>query len=308
MADRPGKRVIHFANLPIKSLIPSSFTDITEIALKTIPSLPRDYVQGILSHRYLETGDTEVLVRFAGFGSEEDEWINVCKHVRQRSLPCESTECVVVIPGDLILCFQEGKEQALYFDAHVLDAQRRRHDARGCRCRFLVRYDHDLSEVDWYWALVRSNSFSFSFLPLPPPLLFILLHFLCFWWRLDRRKSREKERLGGLFGKGERAAEVFVRFELPKPVASVDLGSEIRRKIAEATMAGRLGKRVIHFANLPIKLLIPSSFTDITEIALKTIPSASKIEIKRVLESLYGFRVAKVETLNMEGKKKKREG
>ena len=43
--------------------------------------------------------------------------------------------------------YQEGKEQALYFDAHVLDAQRRRHDVRGCRCRFLVRYDHDQSEV-----------------------------------------------------------------------------------------------------------------------------------------------------------------
>lgn len=42
---------------------------------------------------------------------------------------------------------QEGKEQALYYDAHVLDAQRRRHDVRGCRCRFLVRYDHDQSEV-----------------------------------------------------------------------------------------------------------------------------------------------------------------
>ena len=42
---------------------------------------------------------------------------------------------------------QEGKDQALYFDAHVLDAQRRRHDVRGCRCRFLVRYDHDQSEV-----------------------------------------------------------------------------------------------------------------------------------------------------------------
>ncbi|GAB2229901.1 hypothetical protein Droror1_Dr00014157 [Drosera rotundifolia] len=103
-------------------------------------------VQAFLSHRYLEAGDHEVLVRFAGFGSEEDEWINVRKHVRQRSLPCESTECVAVIPGDLILCFQEGKEQALYFDAHVLDAQRRRHDVRGCRCRFLVRYDHDQTE------------------------------------------------------------------------------------------------------------------------------------------------------------------
>ncbi|KAL8129387.1 hypothetical protein V2J09_018542 [Rumex salicifolius] len=103
-------------------------------------------VQAFLSHRYLDTGDLEVRVRCAGFGADEDEWVNVTKHVRQRSLPCESTECFAVMPGDLILCFQEGKEQALYFDAHVLDAQRRRHDARGCRCRFLVRYDHDLTE------------------------------------------------------------------------------------------------------------------------------------------------------------------
>ncbi|KAK7244223.1 hypothetical protein RIF29_39042 [Crotalaria pallida] len=103
-------------------------------------------VTTFLSHRYLETRDPEVLVRFAGFGPAEDEWINVRKNVRPRSLPCESSECVIVLPGDLILCFQEGKEQALYFDAHVLDAQRRRHDVRGCRCRFLVRYDHDQSE------------------------------------------------------------------------------------------------------------------------------------------------------------------
>ncbi|KAJ1289228.1 hypothetical protein BS78_02G148300 [Paspalum vaginatum] len=99
-----------------------------------------------LSHRFFESGDPEVRVRFSGFGAEEDEWINVRKCVRQRSLPCEATECVAVLPGDLILCFQEGKEQALYFDARVLDAQRRRHDIRGCRCRFLVRYDHDSSE------------------------------------------------------------------------------------------------------------------------------------------------------------------
>ncbi|XVF04290.1 hypothetical protein REPUB_Repub05bG0069600 [Reevesia pubescens] len=103
-------------------------------------------VASFLAHRYLESGDPEVQVRFAGFGPEEDEWVNVCKHVRQRSLPCEASECVAVLPGDLILCFQEGKDQALYFDAHVLDAQRRRHDVRGCRCRFLVRYDHDQSE------------------------------------------------------------------------------------------------------------------------------------------------------------------
>jgi hypothetical protein len=103
-------------------------------------------VSAFLSHRSFDTGDPEVRVRFSGFGMEEDEWVIVSKCVRQRSLPCESAECVAVLPGDLILCFQEGKEQALYFDAHVLDAQRRRHDVRGCRCRFLVRYDHDNSE------------------------------------------------------------------------------------------------------------------------------------------------------------------
>jgi len=66
--------------------------------------------------------------------------------------------------------------------------------------------------------------------------------------------------------------------------------------------------RVIHFANLPLKLLLPSSRENITEVAFKTIPSASKIEIKRVLESIYGLQVAKVNTLNMEGKKKRAKG
>ncbi|KAG5398363.1 hypothetical protein IGI04_020177 [Brassica rapa subsp. trilocularis] len=103
-------------------------------------------VHNFLAHRNLETGDPEVQVRFAGFEVGEDEWIKVKKHIRLRSHPCEASECVAVLAGDLVLCFQEGKDQALYFDAKVLDAQRRRHDIRGCRCRFLVRYSHDQSE------------------------------------------------------------------------------------------------------------------------------------------------------------------
>lgn len=103
-------------------------------------------VSVFLAHRKAETDDPEVRVRFTGFGVEEDEWINVRRCVRQRSLPCENVECIALLPGDLILCFQEGKEQALYFDAHIVDAHRRRHDVRGCRCRFLVRYDHDQFE------------------------------------------------------------------------------------------------------------------------------------------------------------------
>lgn len=50
----------------------------------------------------------EVLVQFAAFGPQEDEWVNVRRNVRPRSLPCESSECVAVLPGDLILCFQVG--------------------------------------------------------------------------------------------------------------------------------------------------------------------------------------------------------
>lgn len=100
-------------------------------------------VESFSGHRMPESGDPEVRVRFAGFGPEEDEWVNVRTGVRQRSLPCEAAECVAVLPGDLILCFQEGSEQALYFDARIKEVERRRHDVRGCRCRFLVEYDHD---------------------------------------------------------------------------------------------------------------------------------------------------------------------
>eukprot|EP00252_Welwitschia_mirabilis_P022624 TRINITY_DN6177_c0_g1_i1.p1 TRINITY_DN6177_c0_g1~~TRINITY_DN6177_c0_g1_i1.p1 ORF type:complete len:169 (+),score=29.16 TRINITY_DN6177_c0_g1_i1:228-734(+) len=73
-------------------------------------------------------------------------------------------------------------------------------------------------------------------------------------------------------------------------------------------MAGNLRRRIIHFANLPLKLVMPSSTENIKELAFKTIPSASKIEIKRILESLYGFDVKRVNTVNIAGKKKKRGG
>eukprot|EP00245_Coleochaete_scutata_P017949 TRINITY_DN9076_c0_g1_i1.p1 TRINITY_DN9076_c0_g1~~TRINITY_DN9076_c0_g1_i1.p1 ORF type:complete len:115 (-),score=24.14 TRINITY_DN9076_c0_g1_i1:185-529(-) len=67
---------------------------------------------------------------------------------------------------------------------------------------------------------------------------------------------------------------------------------------------GRL-QRLVHLANLPLKLILPESRENITQVAFRTIPSATKIEIRRVLESLYGLEIAKVDTLNMEGKKKR---
>ena len=48
----------------------------------------------------------EVRVRFIGFGAEEDEWVNVQKAVRERSIPFEHSECHKVIVGDLVLSLQ----------------------------------------------------------------------------------------------------------------------------------------------------------------------------------------------------------
>ena len=46
-----------------------------------------------------------------------------------------------------------------------------------------------------------------------------------------------------------------------------------------------------------MKLLMPSSFENIKEIAFRTMASASKTEIKKVLESLCGLKIEKVRTL-----------
>ncbi|KAK3133013.1 hypothetical protein QOZ80_6AG0530870 [Eleusine coracana subsp. coracana] len=113
-------------------------------------------VDAFLNHRLWETNDPEVHVRFTESGVVEDEWVNLYQCVRQRSLPCADTECVAVICGDHVLCFKESEEQALRFDACVLDVQRNRHDIRGCRCRFHVRYEHDKTEeIVALWKVLR---------------------------------------------------------------------------------------------------------------------------------------------------------
>ncbi|KAK4757844.1 hypothetical protein SAY87_019145 [Trapa incisa] len=103
-------------------------------------------VDKFLAHRFLSSGEAEVLVRFIGFGADEDEWVNIKKAVRERSIPLEHWECHKLKVGDFVLCFQERREQLTYYDAHIIEIQRRMHDIRGCRCLFLIRYDHDNSE------------------------------------------------------------------------------------------------------------------------------------------------------------------
>eukprot|EP00250_Pteridium_aquilinum_P034651 c7884_g1_i1 orf=380-811(-) len=73
-------------------------------------------------------------------------------------------------------------------------------------------------------------------------------------------------------------------------------------------MARRLAQRVVHLVNLPLRLNLPSTRENITEFSLRTVPNATKIEIKRVLQSVYGLKVSKVNTLNYDGKRKRRAG
>ncbi|CAH9076637.1 unnamed protein product [Cuscuta europaea] len=103
-------------------------------------------IDSFISHRYLSSGDAEVLVRFIGFGEEEDEWVNIRKSVRERSIALEHSECNRVVIGDSVLCFQEKKDQARYLEANVTEIQKRLHDIRGCRCLFVIRYGHDNTE------------------------------------------------------------------------------------------------------------------------------------------------------------------
>ncbi|KAI5059446.1 hypothetical protein GOP47_0025765, partial [Adiantum capillus-veneris] len=69
-----------------------------------------------------------------------------------------------------------------------------------------------------------------------------------------------------------------------------------------------LAQRVVHLVNLPLRLNLPSRRENITEFSLRTVPNATKIEIKRVLQSVYGLKVSKVNTLNYDGKRKRRAG
>ncbi|KAH0989858.1 hypothetical protein GBA52_001341 [Prunus armeniaca] len=127
-------------------------------------------VESFLAHRSLSSGETEVRVRFVGFGAEEDEWVNVKRAVRERSVPLEHSECQNLKVGDLVLCFQERRDQAIYYDAHIIEIQRKMHDIRGCRCLFSIRYNHDNIEAsivlffDYVFRYVTADVMILNFL------------------------------------------------------------------------------------------------------------------------------------------------
>ncbi|KAB2629653.1 sawadee homeodoman 1-like [Pyrus ussuriensis x Pyrus communis] len=120
-------------------------------------------VEKFLAHRFLSTGETrtntrpshisslsdlchllrEVRVIFVGLGAEEDEWVNVKKAVRERSVPLEHSECYTLKVGDHVLCILERRDEAIHVDSHITDIQRQMHDIRGRRSLFTIRYSPD---------------------------------------------------------------------------------------------------------------------------------------------------------------------
>ncbi|CAI7742213.1 unnamed protein product [Closterium sp. NIES-53] len=63
--------------------------------------------------------------------------------------------------------------------------------------------------------------------------------------------------------------------------------------------------RLVHFANIPLRIVRPESLENIKEVVFRTIPSVNKVEIRRYLETLYNLEVSRVHTMNYEGKKKR---
>ncbi|EPS66658.1 hypothetical protein M569_08118, partial [Genlisea aurea] len=101
-------------------------------------------VDTFLSHRLVDSGQSEFLVRYVGFGAEGDEWVNSRNSLRKRSVALGLSDCHKVKIGDGVVCFRESDDhQAKYYDARVVGIETRWHDMRGCRCLFLIRYDHD---------------------------------------------------------------------------------------------------------------------------------------------------------------------
>ncbi|KAL6226673.1 hypothetical protein ACLB2K_000634 [Fragaria x ananassa] len=137
-----------FSNEPDNSQKDPCITDLSELAFEAKSSKDGAWydVASFLTYRVVSSGELEVRVRYAGFGREEDEWVNVRRAVRDRSIPLEESECHKIKVGDLVLCFQEREDEAVYFDALVVEIQRNLHDQTGCRCIFVVRFDHDKSK------------------------------------------------------------------------------------------------------------------------------------------------------------------
>ncbi|OIT22976.1 PREDICTED: protein SAWADEE HOMEODOMAIN HOMOLOG 1 [Nicotiana attenuata] len=137
--DRPQKPKVSAAEMA---------TELAELSFEALSAKDLAWydVASFLNFRVLRTGELEVRVRFAGFGHEEDEWVNVKRRVRERSVPLKPSECDRVNVGDPLMCFREDEYLAVYGDAQVVEIQKKLHDNTECTCIFVVRYDLDNAE------------------------------------------------------------------------------------------------------------------------------------------------------------------
>lgn len=142
LADNCVPETMPDASIVLKGL---TSAELSELAFEAKSARDRAWydVGAFMNYRFLSSGELEARVRFAGFGNSHDEWVNVREGVRERSIPLEASECHKVKVGDLVLCYLERPDYALYTDAHVVEIQRRLHDIKGCRCIFVVRFDED---------------------------------------------------------------------------------------------------------------------------------------------------------------------
>mmetsp|Transcript_4393 Transcript_4393/g.15251 ORF Transcript_4393/g.15251 Transcript_4393/m.15251 type:complete len:136 (-) Transcript_4393:135-542(-) len=82
-----------------------------------------------------------------------------------------------------------------------------------------------------------------------------------------------------------------------------------RRAAGEAAKSTKGWINKVFFPNIPLRMLVPKealeSPKEFTQVAFKTQPSVSKIQLKLYLEALYGVEVTNVNTKNFVGKKRR---
>ncbi|PWA57274.1 Chromo domain-like protein [Artemisia annua] len=86
--------------------------------------------------------------------------LKMCANDRSHSSTQSAIESCLEI--SYFVSNSEKPDQPRYYDAQVIDIQRKLHDIRGCGCIFLVQYEHDKTQVTIEPVLIHIPSIALA--------------------------------------------------------------------------------------------------------------------------------------------------
>jgi hypothetical protein len=85
------------------------------------------------------------MLHFSGFGADQAEWINARTSLRQRSLPCNTMECVAVKPRDIVFVIRYWDLEHLLAPCFAFNTQTQRERERDRERDTTHTHTHTLS-------------------------------------------------------------------------------------------------------------------------------------------------------------------